>query len=68
VPVLILNPRADERFTERAHEALARGAASPMQLQAALREVYPRAIVRARDLSGEPVVVWYVYRDGHWVS
>jgi hypothetical protein len=25
-------------------------------------------VVRARDLAGERPVVWYVYRDGHWVG
>jgi hypothetical protein len=36
------------------------------ELQAALRHSYPRAVVRDRDLTGDPLV-WYVYREGHWV-
>ena len=36
-------------------------------LQAALRETYPRAVVRAREISSERETVWYAYRDGHWV-
>ena len=35
-------------------------------LQAALRVRYPDAVVRARELSGEFLEIWYVYRDGHW--
>jgi hypothetical protein len=67
-PILILNPRADQEFAERARALLASGVDQPIQLQAALRRHYPHAVVRARDLSGESAVVWYVYRDGHWVS
>jgi hypothetical protein len=40
----------------------------PEELEAMLRDSYPRAVVRPRALSGETLVVWYVYRDGHWVS
>ncbi|HVL54293.1 MAG TPA: hypothetical protein VM344_08530 [Vitreimonas sp.] len=67
-PILILNPRHDDGFVTFAERALASGAATPEDLQAALRERYPRAVVRARDLSSESGLIWYVYRDGHWVS
>jgi hypothetical protein len=30
--------------------------------------LYPRAAVHARDLAGELIPVWYVYRDGHWTD
>jgi hypothetical protein len=66
-PVLITNPRSDEAFVA-AVEAAVDGADAPADLQARLRERYPQAVVRPRDLSSEPVTVWYVYRDGHWVS
>src|SRR5918992_2893557 len=36
----------------------------PERLEAALRRTHPFAVVRPRDLSGEPRRVWYVYRDG----
>jgi len=36
-------------------------------LQQRLRERYPLAAVRPRDLSSERTAIWYVYRDGHWV-
>jgi hypothetical protein len=65
--MLILNPSSDEDF-RRFVEERARGAASPAELQAQLRAVYRKAIVRARDLSDEPISVWYVYRDGRWES
>ena len=32
-----------------------------------LRERYPLAVVRPRDLSSERTAVWYVYREGSWV-
>jgi hypothetical protein len=37
---------------------------TPDRLENALREVYPRAVVRRRDLAGEPMPTWYVYREG----
>lgn len=36
---------------------------TPDRLQAALREVYPTAVVRRRELSGEPMPTWYVFRE-----
>jgi len=38
---------------------------SPEELEARLRRVFPRAVVRRRDISGE-APAWYVYRDGGW--
>ena len=35
------------------------------QLEARLRRIFPRVVVRERELSGEGPV-WYVYRDGAW--
>jgi hypothetical protein len=64
-PELILNPRDDQEFAARARE-LAQGAQTPRELEDRLRETFPGATVRARDLSGERTVIWYVYRDGHW--
>ena len=37
-------------------------------LAAALRTRYPNAVVRLRNIDGELDEVWYVYRDGRWVS
>jgi hypothetical protein len=37
---------------------------TPDSLEDALREVYPRAVVRRRELAGELMPTWYVYREG----
>jgi hypothetical protein len=65
-PVIIASPRDDDAFREFAERIVANGAAAAEALEVALRERYPKAVVRARDLAGERVVVWYVYRDGRW--
>ena len=62
---LALNPRRDRSFVEFATE-LGIGIDNPAEMQERLRERYPAAVVRARDLSSETAVVWYVYRDGSW--
>ena len=66
-PTLITNPASDLVFRDHAASALREGQ-SVAELQQILRGEYPRAIVRARDLEGERKAVWYVYRDGHWVT
>jgi hypothetical protein len=65
-PMLIASPRDDEVFQDLAEAMVAAGANTPTALQEALRSRYPKAVVRARDLSGERGVIWYVYRDGRW--
>ena len=64
-PTLVLNPPDDPPFEALVSSEIE--AEDPEQLQVRLREQYPRAIVRRRDLSGERTQIWYVYRDGHWV-
>ena len=64
-PTLVINPTDDPAFAAAAEAALDDGQTTD-QLQAILRRDYPRAVVRARDLAGDPFV-WYVYREGHWV-
>ena len=34
-----------------------------LQLEAALRPIYPDITVRRREISAEPGLTWYVYRD-----
>lgn len=68
VPRLVINPRQDAGFVEACALAMATAPPVPRALQEALRGDYPRTTVEARALSGEPLRVWYVYRDGHWVS
>ena len=66
-PTLIVNPVTDRDFVASAERELSLGAKTVEALEARLRLRYPRAAVHARELSGEPVVIWYVYRDGHWI-
>ncbi len=68
-PLLVLNPSHDLDFRRHAHDLMAlEGFSSPESLQRALRDAYPRASVRPRDLSNEAVRTWYVYREGRWVK
>jgi hypothetical protein len=64
--MLVLNP-ADDREFEAFVASVHDPAAGWDALEHGLRRRYPQAIVRPRDLSGERVSVWYVYRDGHWI-
>jgi hypothetical protein len=66
-PILILNPGDDAAFAGYAQELASVGGLTPEALQRGLRERYPGAAVRPRDLSSERTTVWYVYRDGRWV-
>ncbi len=66
-PMLMINPPSDAGFVDAANDAVDRSG-TPETLADALRPEYPSVSVRARDLSDETIVVWYVYRDGHWVG
>jgi hypothetical protein len=68
MPTLVVNPADDHVFVAFAHVLVDHGAASIGELEARLRTVYPRAAVHARELEAEATVIWYVYRDGHWVD
>ncbi len=63
---LILNPADDATFRQAAEDLLPT-TETPEALEHALRERYPLCVVRPRALSDERIVVWYVYRDGHWI-
>jgi hypothetical protein len=65
-PTLVVNPHDDEVFVAYAELLLDHGVVSAAELERRLRTVYPRTAVHERELSGEPVPVWYVYRDGRW--
>ena len=65
-PHLVVNPADDDDFGDAVQAALDT-AQTPEALGALLRSAYPDVLVRPRSLAGEPDVVWYVYRDGHWV-
>jgi hypothetical protein len=66
-PTLVLNPSDDETFRRSAERLVEEGIASPRILQDALRRRWPSALVRPRELAGERLTIWYVYRDGHWI-
>jgi len=65
-PTIIRNPASDRTFQEAIEEVLDTGVLEPAAAEKQLRERYPRAVVRPRELAGEPIAVWYVYRDGRW--
>ncbi len=67
-PVLFLNPADDQAFRRSVDDALADGSIGATELQRRLRDDFPRAVVRPRDLASERLTVWYVYREGHWVG
>jgi len=67
-PLLVINPVGDARFVRACEELMGSSPPDPDTLEAMLRRAYPQAEVRPRSLSGETVEVWYVYRDGRWVS
>ena len=66
-PDLLTNPAGDERFRADALSAV-HTHVTPAGLEAALRPRYPHIAVHVRSLVHEPFVVWYVYRDGRWLS
>jgi hypothetical protein len=66
-PTLIANPAEDGIFAVFAQVLVDHGATSIEELERRLRGIYPDATVHARELAGEPVLIWYVYRDGHWI-
>jgi hypothetical protein len=67
-PQLRINPATDLEFEDLALGLAIDIRATPESLQAELRRTFPRVVVHRRELSGEAVQVWYVYREGHWVS
>jgi PAS domain-containing protein len=67
-PRILTIPSDDAAFREHV-ERMRRGdrARRPQDLEARLRRLFPRVVVRERGLSGESPS-WYVYRDGGWRS
>ena len=65
-PAIVAIPSADTAFRLHVQEIAERGGfRDPDALTDRLRQLYPRAVVRARVLEGE-APTWYVYRDGRW--
>ena len=67
-PTIIRNPANDRAFQAAIEEALDDGLSDPAAAQERLRQGYPRAVVRPRALAEERTPVWYVYREGRWIS
>ena len=65
---IVRNPMDDDEFERAVAEALDLAQQDPAELERLLRVSYPQAVVRPRGLAEERGVVWYVYREGHWVS
>ena len=65
---VVRNPANDSEFERAIDELLSSGVRDPGQAQARLRERYPRAVIRPRELAAEATPVWYVYREGRWIS
>ena len=66
-PILVTNPADDDLFRDFARTLVDHGAETADELQRRLRVVYPDAVVHARELANEPILMWYAYRDGHWI-
>ena len=72
-PIVVTIPSSDASFqaaVEAALQALA-GATdrpSPRGLEAAVRRVYPQALVRPREITAETLQVWHAYRDGRYTG
>jgi PAS domain-containing protein len=65
-PQILTIPSTDAAFRRQVeHISGEEPHQAPEELQARLRRLFPRALVRSRDISGEPSA-WYVYRDGSW--
>lgn len=65
-PRIITIPSVDAAFARIANRVLrVITPKTPVALETRLRRLFPRAVVRRRDLSGE-TPAWYVYRDGQW--
>jgi len=65
-PMIVRNPPNDRHFELAVESVLSGGVTDPAAAQELLRQRYPKAVVRPRELAGERTPVWYVYRDGRW--
>jgi hypothetical protein len=57
-------PTSDRAFADAVQRLLADdGIRFPRQLEDRLRAAYPDVRVRVREITAEPGITWYVYRD-----
>jgi hypothetical protein len=66
-PHLVTNPADDQEFRQFAMQVVSADG-DPVAFLERLRQRYPLAAVHQRTLSGEPWLVWYVYREGRWIG
>ncbi len=66
-PTVVPNPRLDAEFRFAIERVLDDGVSEPRELERRLRLTYPKTVVRARDLAGDRLEIWYAYREGRWV-
>jgi hypothetical protein len=66
-PLFVFNPDVDADFARLGLEA-AVGVRTAEDLEARLRDAYPRIRVHVSEVSRPFPVTWYVYREGHWVG
>jgi hypothetical protein len=63
-------PTSDSAFADAVNRLLDDGSIRfPRQLEDGLRAAYPDVRVRVREITAEPGITWYVYRDadfGRW--
>jgi PAS domain-containing protein len=65
-PTLLTIPSSDRAFRAVVERLVSDARPeSPEVLESRLRLLFARAVVRRRDIAGEPAA-WYVYRDGGW--
>jgi hypothetical protein len=55
---LVLNPRNDREFVSFAEALLAEGPVTPETFESRVRERYPLAVVRPRELASEPFTLF----------
>jgi hypothetical protein len=67
-PLLVTNPAHDREFAAAAESLLDEGILQIEDFRTRLRVGYPAVAVNLRELSSEPLIVWYVYRDGRWTA
>ena len=67
-PLLVVNPANDHVFALFAQTIIDHGVPSIGEFERRLQTVYSQAAAHARDLAAETILIWYVYREGHWVN
>lgn len=69
-PRLVCLPSSVTAFTDAVHTVAAQNpwVQQPADLEEALRPYFPAVRIQPRELEGEPIPTWYVYRDGRYGS